>query len=130
VTINVEDENPAMAVEIANTIAAVFQEDIVDIMNVDNVSVLSAAELGENPSPVAPNPTLNMAIAFVVGLMLAVGLAFLLEYLDSTLKTEEDIEERLGLPVLASISTMTESKTKNHDLNQPKKPEGSETYGT
>ncbi|PYZ96014.1 capsular biosynthesis protein [Alteribacter lacisalsi] len=104
VSIRVESEDPAQAVELANTIALVFQRDIVELMNVDNVSILSSAELSENPSPISPNPTLNMAIAFVVGMMGAVGLAFLLEFLDNTLKDEEGVEEALGLPVLASIA--------------------------
>jgi hypothetical protein len=48
-----------------------------------------------------------MAIAFVVGLMSGVGVAFLLEYLDNTIKTEQDIEQQLGLPVLGAITTIT-----------------------
>ena len=62
-------------------------------MNVDNVTVLSKAEVAENQSPIKPRPMLNVAIAFVVGLMAAVGLAFLLEYLDNTVKKEEDVEK-------------------------------------
>ena len=45
-----------------------------------------------------------MAIAFVVGLMVSVGIAFLLEYLDNTIKLEQDIEKLLGLPVLGAMS--------------------------
>ncbi|MDQ0254454.1 capsular polysaccharide biosynthesis protein [Evansella vedderi] len=108
VYIQVEDSDPAMAVQIANTVATVFQRDIVEIMNVDNVSILSAAELSDNPSPVSPNPTLNMAIALVVGLMAGVGLAFLLEFLDRTLKTEEQLEKTLGIPVLGTISSISD----------------------
>ena len=85
------------AVDIANTTASVFEKEISNIMNVDNVSVLSKADFEGTPSPVNPNPFLNMAIAFVVGLMVGVGLAFLLEYLDNTIKSEEDIEKVLGV---------------------------------
>lgn len=38
-------------------------------MNVDNVTVLSKAEVAENQSPIKPRPMLNVAIAFVIGLM-------------------------------------------------------------
>ena len=55
-------------------------------MNVDNVTVISKAEVAENQSPIKPAPMLNIAIAFIVGLMASVGLAFLLEYLDNTVK--------------------------------------------
>ncbi|WP_078429763.1 YveK family protein [Alkalihalobacterium alkalinitrilicum] len=112
VAITVQNEDPAMAAQIANTVASVFQREIVNIMNVDNVSILSVAQMADNPSPIKPNPTLNMAIAFVVGLMTAVGLAFLLEYLDTTVKTEQDIEKLLGLPVIGVVSQM-EATTAN-----------------
>ncbi|MEH7225228.1 Wzz/FepE/Etk N-terminal domain-containing protein [Bacillus sp. JJ1566] len=102
--ITVQHPDPEMAVKIANTTANVFKKQIVKIMNVDNVSILSPAELPENPSPVKPNPVLNMAIALVVGLMAGVGLAFLLEYIDNTVKSEQDIEKLLGLPVLGAIA--------------------------
>ena len=61
-----------------------------------------------NPSPISPNPMLNMAIAAVIGLMLGVGIAFLLEYLDTSMKTEQDVEETLGLPILGLVSTISE----------------------
>jgi capsular polysaccharide biosynthesis protein len=105
-TITVEDPDPKHAADIANTIASVFKQEIVKIMNVDNVTILSKAEVGDHPTPVKPKPVLNMAIAFVVGLMTGVGMAFLLEYLDNTIKTEQDIEKLLELPVLGVISTI------------------------
>ncbi|WP_099354703.1 YveK family protein [Fredinandcohnia onubensis] len=104
VKVTVQHTDPQIAVNIANTTANVFKEEIVKIMNVDNVSILSPAELPENPVPVKPNPMLNMAIGLVVGLMAGVGLAFLLEYLDNTVKTEQDIERLLELPVLGAIA--------------------------
>ena len=73
-------------------------------MSVDNVNILSPAVLAENPSPVKPNKMLNIAIGAVVGLMIGVGLAFLLEYLDTTIKTEHDVEELLHLPIIGLVS--------------------------
>ncbi|TPE66883.1 YveK family protein [Halalkalibacterium halodurans] len=112
VNITVKHEEPAMAVAIANEIALVFQNEIVEIMNVDNVSILSTAELGDSPSPVSPSPMLNMAIAFVVGLMGAVGIAFLLDYLDTTIKDEKEVEDVLELPVLGVIPNFEKSEEK------------------
>ncbi len=108
VTVTVTDEDPAKAVQIANTTVETFQSNIAEIMNVDNVSILTKAELGENPTPVAPNPILNIAIAIVLGIMVGVGLAFLLEYLDNTVTTEEDVEKKLGLPVIGVISQVSD----------------------
>jgi len=109
-SLTVQDSNPAKAVEIANTVSSIFQKEIKDIMNVDNVSVLAKAEIKENPTPVKPNPLLNIAIAVVVGLMAGIGLAFLLEYLDNTIKDEDDIERLLDLPLLGSIQKITQHK--------------------
>lgn len=106
VSVTVKDENPEMATDIANATVAVFQEEIVDLMNVDNVKVLSEAETKPDPSPVEPRPTLNIAIAVVLGGMVGVGLAFLLEYFDTTIKTEEDIEKHLGISIVGVVSTM------------------------
>ncbi|WP_096550709.1 YveK family protein [Ureibacillus thermosphaericus] len=109
VNISVQDEQAYLAVDIANTVAKVFEEEIKQLMNVDNVNILSPAELPENPSPVKPNKMLNMAIALVIGLMIGVGLAFLLEYLDTTIKTEKDVEELLNLPIIGFISKIPDS---------------------
>src|SRR5699024_2413698 len=81
-----------------------FQDKIHDIMNVDNVSVLTKAIMGDDPSPVAPKPMLNIAIAIVLGGMAGIGIAILLAYLDKMITTEDDIEKQLGLPLLGVIS--------------------------
>ncbi|MFJ7363433.1 YveK family protein [Peribacillus frigoritolerans] len=111
-SLTVQDSNPSKAVEIANTVSETFQKEIKDIMNVDNVSVLAKAEIKDNPTPVKPNPLLNIAIAIVVGLMAGIGLAFLLEYMDNTIKDEEDIERLLELPILGSIQKITQVHNK------------------
>ncbi|WP_026679385.1 YveK family protein [Fictibacillus gelatini] len=120
-TVTVQDKDPAQAVKIANTIADVFQKEIPKIMKIDNVTILSKAVVKDDMAPVKPKPLLNMAIAGVVGLMVGVGLAFLLEYLDNTLKTEQDIENVLELPVLGTIPKMKaadEKAAKKVTVNQ------------
>ncbi|MFJ8064776.1 YveK family protein [Psychrobacillus sp. NPDC096426] len=124
VNITVQDANPNTAVDIANKTATVFQKEIKNLMKVDNVSILTPALLGENPSPVKPDPMLNMAIAAVIGLMLGVGIAFLLEYLDTTMKTEQDVEEILNLPIIGLISPISDKeiqKTMVHMLQRRKR---------
>lgn len=118
VNISVQNEDPKKAADIANSIATTFKEEISTIMNVDNVSILTEAQLGEDPSPIKPKPVLNMAIALVVGLIAGVGLVFLLEYLDNTIKTEQDIESQLGLPVLGAITTITMENEANEKTSK------------
>jgi len=53
--------------------------------------------------PARPRIMLNMALGVIVGLVMGVGLAFFIEYLDTSVKTMEDVETLLGVPVLAVI---------------------------
>ena len=103
--LTVRFEDPAIAREIANTTARVFQENLGDILSIDNVSILAEAELRTNP--VEPRPTVNMAIGAMVGIMIGVGLAFLLEYLDGKVKSEQDVKKITELPVLGVVPWMT-----------------------
>ncbi|MBK5462540.1 YveK family protein [Peribacillus sp. TH27] len=109
-SLTVQDSNPSKAVEIANAVSGTFQKEIKNIMNVDNVSILAKAEVKEDPTPVNPNPLLNIAIAVIVGLMAGIGLAFLLEYMDNTIRDEKDIETLLDLPLLGSIQKISQHK--------------------
>jgi capsular polysaccharide biosynthesis protein len=111
-SLTVQDSDPSQAVKIANTVSETFQKEIKDIMNVDNVSVLANAEIKDDPTPVKPNPLLNIAIAVVVGLIAGIGLAFILEYMDNTIKDEDDIERLLELPILGSIQKITQVHNK------------------
>lgn len=99
--ITVEDTNPALAADIANMMAQKFSDSVIQIKKVDSVSILDKAV--PPTSPIKPKKTLNVLIAFMVGLMASVGLAFLLEYLDNTIKSTKDVEDLLGLPVLGVI---------------------------
>ncbi|WP_257348279.1 YveK family protein [Pseudalkalibacillus decolorationis] len=127
-TVAVQNADPELAVKIANTVAETFQKEIASIMKIDNVSILSNAELPSSPSPIKPNPLLNMAIAMVVGLMVGVGIAFLLEYLDNTIKSEQDIEKLLELPVLGVIAEMDEKQFQQSNTTISKSRVRSETY--
>ena len=125
----VQDKDPKLARDIANTTAEVFQSEIAKIMSVDNVTILSKAEVTDGQAPIKPNKMLNVAIAFVVGLMASVGLAFLLEYLDNTMKKEEDIEKLLGVPVLGVVSRMEETGSASGNLSSTKRV-GGHTIGS
>lgn len=111
-SITVINPSHEQAVYIANAVAQTFQEEIKELMNVDNVHIMAEAKNLPVPSPVKPKPYLNMAITFVIGLMTSIGLIFLLEYLDNTVKSESDIERLLGIPVLGSISKIDEKTEK------------------
>lgn len=69
-------------------------------------------------APIKPKKSLIMALAFVLSLMLGVMLAFLLDYLDSTFKGPEDVEQRLGVPMLGLLPLAKRSK-KDEDSHVP-----------
>lgn len=110
IDLSVKNENAATAVQIANSTAEIFKNEVRELMNINNVTILSPAALKANPVPVAPNSLLNTAMAAAVGLMLGVGMAFLREYLDTTIKDENDIEILLNVPLLATISPIADKK--------------------
>jgi capsular polysaccharide biosynthesis protein len=132
VNISVQDPDANMAADIANKTAEVFQTEIVKIMSVDNVSILAKANVVDNQSPIKPQPVMNIAIAIVVGLMAGVGLAFLLEYFDNTIKNEQDIEKILELPILGVIAQIDDLKMeelKKRKASATRSAGRGETYG-
>ena len=107
-TISAKHSDYPTTVKVANEVANVFVEEIPNIMTVKNVSILNEAKMLAEPSTVQPNPILNIAISVVVALMLGIGLALLLEYMDDTIKDEHDVQLYAELPVLISIPRVTQ----------------------
>jgi capsular polysaccharide biosynthesis protein len=105
-TLIVQDRSYVTAARIVNAVSKVFEKEIPLIMKVDNVSLLNEANEADKPLPVKPNPKLNIAISFVVALMISFGIAFLLEYLDDTIKSEADVQNYLNLPTLTMVTKM------------------------
>lgn len=99
--IAVKNESREAASKVANEIADVFSKDVSKIMNVDNVSILSKADT--NGNQISPKPLINAVVGIFLGLIVALIIIFLKEMLDKRIKTEEDVEEILGLPVLGTI---------------------------
>ncbi|NLM75915.1 MAG: chain-length determining protein [Clostridiaceae bacterium] len=101
IEIKVTDENPELAALIANELANVFMGEVTRILKADNVQVIDQALVPQ--FPVKPRPMFNMAVAGVLGAMLGLGIILVREYFDDTIKTTEDIERYLQLPVLGTI---------------------------
>ena len=102
--LNYVDSSYKKAAQIVNAVAGVFKEEIPTIMKVDNVTILSAAAVDENGTAINGNPIMSIIIAFLVSLVLGTLVALLIDYMDNTFKTEAEVEEELGLPVLAIVT--------------------------
>ncbi len=87
---------------IYNQLNAKLRQEIIT-MNVPRhpVEIIDTAE--PNRRPISPNLFLNVLLSIFVGLGAGVGLAYFIEYLDTSVKTADDIERVLGLPVLGLI---------------------------
>ena len=101
IQITVKNEKPSYASQIANEIAKVFTEKVKDIYKIENVQIVDEAEVPNEPSNI--NHKKDVAIFALIGLVVSIGYVLLLNMLDTTVKTPEDIEEGLKLPVLAVI---------------------------
>ena len=76
--------------------------DALDTIKVSNVSIVQPATF--TPLPVRPKKKLIVLVSMFLGLLGGLGLAFILEFFDESLKSQEDVRRRLGLPVLATFS--------------------------
>lgn len=108
IEIKVDDVDPRLATDIANNVAEVFMENITELMKIDNVQIIDKAEVPRNP--IKPNEKLNILIAAVLGVMIGLGIVFLMEYLDNTFKSPSDVEKHLDLPIIGVIPFIEEDK--------------------
>lgn len=106
IEIAVSDPDKVTAMNIANDVAKVFKNKVIEIVQVENVNIIDTAELPV--SPVSPNKRLNVMISLLLGLIAGIGINFLIEYLDNTIKTPEDVKNYLDLPVIGVIPMITE----------------------
>lgn len=97
----VENEDPKLARDMANTWADVTAAQIADIMNTDKPTILEKAVVPEEPS--SPNTMKNTAIGAIVGALVAIAVLAIRFIMNDTLQTTEDIEKYLGLNNLAVV---------------------------
>lgn len=101
IRINVTNEDPVVAEKIANEIAKVFTENIAELYSINNVHILDEAEVENEPSNV--NHVKDIAIFTFMGIAVACTYILILNMFDTTVKSVEDIEKMLNLPVLVTI---------------------------
>jgi capsular polysaccharide biosynthesis protein len=113
IQIDVTSPNEGLSVNIANALASSFRTKAQSIMQVDNVQVIDPAISVPNPSPVSPNKKLNIIIAFVLGFMASIVLVLVLEFMDTKIRSRDDVNRYLNLPVLAVIAhtALVQAKT-------------------
>lgn len=101
IEITVSNENASYAAKIANEIAKVFTAKVGEIYNINNVHVVDEAEVSTEPSNI--NHTKDIVIFAFIGIIISVMYVLIVNMLDTTVKTQEDIEKAIKIPVLATI---------------------------
>ncbi|MBO7747819.1 lipopolysaccharide biosynthesis protein [Paenibacillus sp. MWE-103] len=124
------DSSYEHAVKVVNAVATVFKNEIPSIMKVDNVTILSKANASEGGGAINTSPVVLVVISFIVSLMLSIGLVFLLDYLDDTIKTEEDVIQALQLPMLSYIKKISKADMKKSGKRAIQKQVGEGVYAT
>ena len=101
IRITVNNEKKKMAVKIADEVADVFSDEIQDIYNLENVAIIDKAE--EADAPYNINYVKDNVIYLMIGVVLSFGVVFVMYYFDTTIKSSEIVEEKLGLTVIGIV---------------------------
>lgn len=101
IRISVSNENGEAARDIANEIARVFSNDVARYYSIKNVAIVDYAEASSNPYNISLLKT--TVLALLVGVVLACATIFIMFYFDTTIKSVEEIESKIGLPTLGVV---------------------------
>ena len=101
IKITVQDKSAKNAYKITKTLADVFSKEVANTYEMNNIRIIEEPEITDKVS----NNTLkrDLILGFAIGLFLSVGVLFVIFYFDDTIKYHDDIEEELGLPILAKV---------------------------
>lgn len=112
IKITVKTDNPKYSADIANETAKVFTSEVAEIYNINNVHVVDVAEESNVPSNIDHKKDIIMFAA--IGVVIAFAYVIIASMLDTTVKTEEEIERLVNLPVLASIPIYDVAESKKN----------------
>jgi len=100
-------------------LSKVKESNIIDNIDVSNIRIVEQAVIPG--APVIQNKMRTLMLGLILGLMGGVGIVFFFEYLDRSLRTDEDVRRHLGLPVLAVIPEVENKKVKNKQEKKNRK---------
>lgn len=108
ILIRVTSEDSKEAMEIANKTAEIFKEDVINIIPIDNISIVDEAIEAEKPYNI--NILKQYVIGVGAGFMIGSLIVVVLFYYDDSIKKAEDIEEKVGLSVLSTVPKYKKNK--------------------
>jgi len=101
IQIVVNDSDGVNSKNIANVTANYFTKEVIDLLGMNNVKILDEAIVSETPYNI--NVTKQIIIYFMLGFIVAAGILFVIYYFDRTVKSVEQVEQKIKLPILGSV---------------------------
>lgn len=101
IKITVADSNPIEAKNVANVTANFFSKEVVKLYNMNNVNVLDEANEANEPYNI--NISKQVIIYFFIGIIIALSILFIIFYFDRTIKSVEQVEQKIKLPILGGV---------------------------
>ena len=101
ISVSSETTDSELSQQIVSLVISTFTEDMMDILNLNNVTIINDAKVNENP--VSPSVSRYTILGFAVGLVISCGYVFITFLFDKRLRTREEAENFLGVPVLATV---------------------------
>lgn len=101
IKITVSDRNPIEAKNVANVTANFFSKEVVKLYNMNNVNVLDEANEANEPYNI--NISKQVIIYFFIGIIIALSILFIIFYFDRTIKSVEQVEQKIKLPILGGV---------------------------
>ena len=108
IQLSVTGANPQTAADITNSLVNNVSQIAREVMSVESVNAIDRATVPASPS--GPNRTLYVAVAFMAGLFLAVAIVVVADMLNTKVRSEDEVEELLGIPVVGRIPAMKEER--------------------
>ncbi|MBM6810015.1 capsular biosynthesis protein [Faecalitalea cylindroides] len=101
ISISAETTDPELSQQIVSLTVSTFTEDMMDILNLNNVTTINEAKV--NTDPVSPSKTKFTILGFGIGLVISCGYVCITYLFDKRLRTRDEAENFLGIPVLATV---------------------------
>lgn len=108
IRIEVSDEDNKSAQKIAEEVAKTFMNEVKDIYNLTNITIIDKASLEKKPYNVSMIK--QVGLFGISGLVIGSVVVFLIFYFDTSIKSSKDIEEKLGLPVIGNVTLIEKKK--------------------
>ena len=121
IKISVNTDDPELSANIANKIAQVFSQEIKEIYEIQNLTVIDKAVVDDEPYNV--NIVKQVIIYLLAGVVISFAVVFVIYYFDNKIKSVEEVEQKIGLPILGSVPNRT-FKSKKKKSNSTSKGVG------